>query len=149
MRDPRAERLAKILVGYSTKVKEGEIVAIDGDSAAEPLLLAVYEEVLKAGGNPIMNVALGGQSASYYKHSSDAQLDWVSPVAELLLENADVRIAIGASTNTRELSAIPPERQTRRQAAMGPLLSRAMERSVSSAGSTPCSRPMPMPPRQR
>ena len=83
MRDPRAERLAKILVGYSTKVKEGEIVAIDGDSAAEPLLLAVYEEVLKAGGNPIMNVALGGQSASYYKHSSDAQLDWVSPVAEL------------------------------------------------------------------
>ena len=52
MRDPRAESLAKILVGYSTKVKEGEIVAIDGDAAAEPLLLAVYEEVLKAGAQP-------------------------------------------------------------------------------------------------
>ena len=130
MRDPRAERLAKILVGYSTKVKEGEVVAIDGDSAAEPLLLAVYEEVLKAGANPIMNVALGGQTATYFKHSSDSQLDWVSPVAEWLLENADVRIAVGAATNTRELSAIPPDRQTRRQAAMGDLLSRAMERSA-------------------
>ena len=52
VRDPRAENLAKILVGYSTEVKEGEVVSIDGESAAEPLLLAVYEEVLKAGGQP-------------------------------------------------------------------------------------------------
>lgn len=130
MRDPRAERLAKILVGYSTEVKEGETVSIDGEAGAEPLLLAVYEEVLKAGGHPIMNVALDGQSAIYYKHASDAQLDWVSPVSEWLLENVDVRIAIGASANTRELSAVPPERQTRRQTATGELLARAMERSA-------------------
>ena len=44
--------LAKILVGYSTEVKEGEVVSIDGESAAAPLLLAVYEEVLKAGAQP-------------------------------------------------------------------------------------------------
>jgi aminopeptidase len=130
VRDPRAERLAKILVGYSTEVKEGETVSIDGEAGAEPLLLAVYEEVLKAGGHPIMNVALDGQSAVYYKHASDAQLDWVSPVSEWLLENVDVRIAIGASANTRELSAVPPERQTRRQTATGELLARAMERSA-------------------
>jgi aminopeptidase len=130
MRDPRAERLAKILVGYSTKVKEGETVAIDGDSAGEPLLLAVYEEVLKAGAHPILNVAIDGQSAAYFTHAGDAQLDWVSPVSKWLLENVDVRIAIGAATNTRELSAVPPERQTRRRAATGELLSRAMERSA-------------------
>ena len=104
MRDPRAEGLAKILVGYSTEVKEGEIVSIDGESAAEPLVLAVYEEVLKAGANPILNVSLEGQSAAYFEHACDEQLDWVSPVAEWAVENADVRIAVGASTNTRELS---------------------------------------------
>jgi aminopeptidase len=130
VRDPRVEGLAKILVGYSTEVKEGEVVSIDGDSAAEPLLLAVYEEVLKAGAHPILNVALDGQAVAYYKHASDAQLDWVSPVSEWLLDNVDVRIAIGASTNTRELSAVPPERQTRRQTATGELLGRAMERSA-------------------
>jgi aminopeptidase len=130
VRDPRVERLAKILVGYSTEVKEGEVVSIDGDSAAEPLLLAVYEEVLKAGGHPIMNVALDGQAAVYYKHATDAQLDWISPVSEWLLDNADVRIAVGATANTRELSAVPPERQTRRQTATGELLARAMERSA-------------------
>ncbi|MGB7587368.1 MAG: aminopeptidase [Solirubrobacterales bacterium] len=131
MRDPRAERLAKILVGYSTEVKRGEIVAIEGENAAAPLLLAVYEEVLKAGANPILNVSLEGQSALYYKQASDVQLDWISPTSEWLFDNVDVRIAIGASSNTRELSDIPPERQMRRQAATGELLGRAMERSAT------------------
>ncbi len=125
------ESLARILVGYSTQVKEGELVAIDGESAAEPLLMAVYEEVLKAGGNPILNVALEGQSVAYFKHAGDAQLRWISPLAEWMVEHADVRIAIGASTNTRELSAVPPERQTMRQSATGSLMARAMERSAA------------------
>ena len=131
MRDPRVESLAKILVGYSTRVKEGEVVAIDGDNAAEPLLLAVYEEVLKAGGNPILNVSLDGQAVSYFKYASDSHLDWISPVAEWMVENVDVRIAVGASTNTRELSGVPPERQMRRQAATGDLMARAMDRSAA------------------
>jgi aminopeptidase len=131
LRDPRAERLARILVGYSTEVKEGEVVSIDGESAAAPLLLAVYEEVLKAGGNPILNVSLDGQAAAYYRHAGDAQLDWISPVSEWLVDQADVRIAIGAAANTRELSGVPPERQTRRQQAIGELLGRMMKRSAA------------------
>ena len=121
--DPRTQNLAKILVGYSTKVKEGEVVSIDGESAAAPLLLAVYEEVLKAGGNPVLNVALDGQIAAYFKHASDKQLEWISPFAEWMVDNADVRIAIGATTNTRELSGVPPERQTLRQSVTGDLMS--------------------------
>ncbi len=130
MSDPRTEGLAKILVGYSTEVKEGEVVSIDGESAAAPLLLAVYEEVLKAGANPVLNVALDGQIAAYFKHASDVQLEWISPFAEWMVDNADVRIAIGASTNTRELSGVAPERQTLRQSVTGDLMSRAMQRSA-------------------
>ena len=133
MSDPRTEGLAKILVGYSTKVKEGEVVSIDGESAAAPLLLAVYEEVLKAGGNPVMNVALDGQIAAYFKHASDRQLEWISPFAEWMVDNVDVRIAIGASTNTRELSGVPPERQTLRQSVTGDLMTRAMKRSAEGS----------------
>jgi aminopeptidase len=133
MKDPRVQSLARILVGYSTKVSEGEVVSIDGESAAEPLLSAIYEEVLKVGAHPILNMSLEGQAATYFKHASDAQIDWVSPVAEWMVENADVRIAVGASTNTRELSAVPPERQTRRQTAMGKLMARSMERSADGS----------------
>ena len=130
MSDPRVTNLAKILVGYSTQVKEGEVVAIDGETAAAPLLLAVYEEVLQAGAHAVMNVALDGQIAAYFKHAADPQLEWISPFAEWMVDNVDVRIAIGASTNTRELSGVPPEKQTKRQAATGPLMTRAMKRAA-------------------
>jgi aminopeptidase len=130
MKDPRVENLAKILVGYATEVKEGEVVSIDGETAAAPLLLAVYEEVLKAGAHAVLNVALEGQVAAYFKHASDAQLEWISPFAEWMVDNADVRIAVGASTNTRELSGVPPERQTLRQSVTGDLMARAMKRSA-------------------
>ena len=130
MKDPRAQGLAKILVGYSTKVRQGEVVSIDGESAAEPLLAAVYEEVLRAGAHPILNMSLEGQSAIYFKHAGDAQLEWVSPVAEWMVEHVDVRISVGASTNTRELSAVAPERQTRRQAAMGDLMSPSLSKAA-------------------
>lgn len=130
MSDPRVTNLAKILVGYSTEVKEGEVVAIDGETAAAPLLLAVYEEVLRAGAHAVMNVALDGQIAAYFKHAADPQLEWISPFAEWMVDNVDVRIAIGASTNTRELSGVPPEKQTKRQAATGELMTRAMKRAA-------------------
>ena len=105
MRDPRAENLAKILVGYSTKVKEGEVVSIDGESAAEPLLRGGLRGGAEGRRRTRSSTSrLDGQAAAYFKHACDAQLDWVSPVAEWMVENADVRIAVGASTNTRELS---------------------------------------------
>jgi aminopeptidase len=57
MRDQRVENLAKILVQYSTQVKKDDAVVIGGASSAEPLILAIYEEVLRAGGNPIVQMA--------------------------------------------------------------------------------------------
>jgi aminopeptidase len=133
LRDPRVTNLARILVGYSTGVKEGETVSIDGESSAQPLLGAIYEEVLKAGANPIATIALDGQGFSYYKHASDAQLDWVSPVSKWIVENVDVRISVGATTNPRELSGVPPERQQRRSKATGALMEKAMARSAEGS----------------
>src|SRR5215212_90122 len=130
MRDPRVDALARILVGYSTGIKEGDTCLIEGGSPAEPLLKAVYEEVLKAGGNPIVSMSMEGQMASYFKHASDRQLEWISPVASWAAENADARIAVMAEANTRDLSQVPPERQTTWQRAAQPLMQKAMERSA-------------------
>jgi aminopeptidase len=133
MRDPRITNLARILVGYSTAVKEGDSVTIDGESPAEPLLAAIYEEVLKAGGHPILQMSLEGQDAIYYALASDRQLDWISPVSRWTAEEADVRISVGASTNPRALSGVPPERQQRRSQAAGELMAKVMERSAEGS----------------
>jgi aminopeptidase len=130
MRDPRVANLARILVRYSTEVKEGETCVIEGPTAGEPLIAAVYEEVLRAGGHPILAVSLQGQLPVFFEHSSDAQLEWISPLAEWAAEEADCRIAIGADTNTRELSGVDPARQMKRRAASRRLMEVVMRRSA-------------------
>jgi aminopeptidase len=130
MRDPRVDALARVLVRYSTRVQEGETCVIEGSSAGEPLIAAVYEEVLAAGGHPVVSMSHEGQTATFFKRASDAQLEWVSPLANWAAEEADCRVAIGAETNTRELSGVPPERQTKRRAATRHLMEKTMKRAA-------------------
>ncbi|TMK70971.1 MAG: aminopeptidase [Actinobacteria bacterium] len=130
MRDPRVENLARILVRYSVELKEGDSCAIRGSTAGEPLVAAVYEEALRAGANPIIAMSFNGQSSAYFRNASDAQLDWISPTARWESEECDANIVIGAETNTRELSQIPPERQARRRAATRELMETTLRRSA-------------------
>src|SRR3712207_2693232 len=104
MRDQRAEALAQILVRYSTKVKKGDTCIIASTTPAEPLALAVYEEVLRAGGLPIVQLAPDGATAAFYELADDDQLDWVSPTSQWAADHSDVRIGIMADSNARELS---------------------------------------------
>src|SRR5215216_4904196 len=130
MRDQRADSLAQILVRYSTKVEKGDVCLIQSTTTAEPLVQAVYEEVLRAGGLPIMQLSTEGASAAFYELASDEQLDWVAPPAEWTAEHADVRIAILADANTRELSQTDPKKQARTQRARKPLMEKSMRRSA-------------------
>ncbi|HSI81186.1 MAG TPA: aminopeptidase [Solirubrobacterales bacterium] len=131
MRDPRVTNLARILVRYSTKVGDGDTCLIEGPSAAEPLVAAIYAEVLAAGGHPVVSLGFEGQQVAYLGAASDAQLEWISPLSRWAAEESDCRIAIWADTNTRELSGIPPERQTKRRAATRPLMEAMMKRAAA------------------
>jgi len=131
VRDQRAEALARILVHYSAGVGDGDITLIQGESAAEPLALAVYEEVVKVGGLPIVELIMEGQAATFFKHAGERQLDWIAPTAAWAAEHANARIRLMAEENTRALSAVEPERQTRRQAAAKPLMETMMRRTAA------------------
>src|SRR3954452_4884915 len=131
MRDPRCENLAKILVRYSTEVKKGDVVMIAGASSGEPLLLAIYEEVLRAGGNPIMQMAPEEAAASFYRLADDDQLDWVAPTTQWTYENADVLIRVISDDNTRALSSVDPSKQARAQQARKELSDTMMRRSAA------------------
>ena len=131
MRDQRAEALAAILVRYSTRVEAGDVCVIQSSTAAEPLVQAVYEEVLRAGGLPVLSLTTAGASAALYDLASDDQLDWVAPPARWAAEEADVRIAIMADQNPRELSQIDPARQQRTSRARKPLMETVMRRAAA------------------
>src|ERR687893_2496705 len=130
MRDDRVDSLAQILVRYSTKVKKGDICSIAASAAAEPLVQAVYEEVLRAGGLPIMQMQPSSALASFYELASDEQLDWVPPTTEWTVENANVHISVMASLNTRELSNADPKKQARHQKARKQIMETSMRRAA-------------------
>jgi aminopeptidase len=131
VRDQRADALAQILVRYSTEVREGDVCAIQSTSNADPLVQAVYEEILRAGGLPIVQLSPQAAAPAFYELASEAQLDWVSPTAQWVADNADVRISIMADSNARELSQVDPKRQARVQKAHKPLLDAVMKRSAA------------------
>jgi aminopeptidase len=131
MKDQRAEALARILVEYSCGVNEGDVCLVQGESAAEPLLLSIYEEVLSRGGFPVVELTMEGQAPAFFRHATDAQLDWVPPPARWGAEEADARFRVMADTNTRALSGVDPARQTRRQSAVRPLMETMMKRSAA------------------
>ena len=131
MKDQRAEALAQILVRYSTKVAEGDVVSIQGPTTAEPLLEAIYAETVRAGGLPLVNLAMENQGAIFYELASDRQLEWIPPTAEWIAEHADVRISVMGETNPHELSQIDPARQAKAARARKPLLETSMRRSAA------------------
>jgi aminopeptidase len=131
VRDQRAEALAGILVRYSTKVGKGDVCVVQSSTTAEPLIQAVYEEVLRAGGLPILQLAPQEAASAFFELASDEQLDWLPPTAQWAAENADVRISIMADANTRELSGAEPKKQARVQKARKPLMEASMRRSAA------------------
>jgi aminopeptidase len=131
MRDSRAEALAQILVHYSTRVQTGDVCVIQSTTAAEVLVQSVYEEVLRAGGLPVMQLTTDGAQAAFFDIAGEDQLDWVPPTSEWAAENADVRIAIMADVNARELSRVHPKKQARVQKARQSLMETSMKRSAA------------------
>lgn len=131
MSDPRIEGLARVIVDYSLELGEGQSFFISSGTAAEPLVQALYERALRVGANPVLDLSLEGTEAAFYELAGEAQIEWVAPTYRWAFEQADARIRVLSDTNVRELSNVAPEKQTRRQKAMHPLMERMMARSAA------------------
>jgi aminopeptidase len=130
MKDSRAERLADILVDYSTEVKEGDLVMISGSYVAEPLILALYERCLKRGAHPSIRASIPAAEPLLYRHAEDHQLEYIWPTDTWIYDHIDVSFSIISDSNTRQLSKTDPARQVTRSKAREPLLERFFDRAA-------------------
>lgn len=74
MRDFRLEKLADILVNYSTNVKEGDVVSISGEEASLPFIKAVSKAVIRNGGIIKYFVDIPEIDECLIKEGSDKQI---------------------------------------------------------------------------
>lgn len=130
MTDPRINKLAQVLVHYSLGLKAGQQISIRTHPLAEELTQAVYEQVIKAGAFPFIQMTVPGLDEIFYKHASDAQLEYISPIRKLITETFDATLAIWTEHNTRALSGIDPSRMAIASRAGASLSKLFMERAA-------------------
>ncbi len=133
MRDPRLDKLAHVLVNYSTKIRKGDLVAITADPIAMPLTVAVYEAVLKAGGHPFWQPRSDELADSFLQYADDHHLDYVSPLSENQVETIDAQISFWAEVNTKSMTNVDPAKQARKSRAQKNIFNRFMARAAEGA----------------
>jgi aminopeptidase len=131
MSDPRIEKLAQVLVQYSLELEPGDEFSIYSNPLAEELTLSVFREALKAGAHITVFNEVPGSEEIFYKYASDTQLEHVSPIRRMVVEHFSANLIIMAPHNTRELSAVAPERIARARKARAGLTKTFFERSAS------------------
>src|SRR3972149_11198960 len=126
MSDPRTERLATVLVQYSAALRPGDRVLIEAETAAEPLVRALFERSLQAGAHPYLALSLAGQDSYtgiddvFFRSASEEQLDQPATFHDLAYREFESRFRIYSSSNPRSLMRADPARLARRQPAGPP-----------------------------
>ncbi len=124
---------ANVLVNYCTEVQPGDVVAISGGTAAEPLLRQIARAVVDRGAHPVVLPSLSDLHGYLLSQANDDQLAYVSPVERFIRQEADVLISVSAATNTRALADVDPARQAIWTRARSDLRQSFMQRSAMGA----------------
>ena len=106
MHDIRIDRWAHTLVHYCLYVKAGETVVIRATPLAEPLVEAVYREILNVGAYPLPLIELENLDEILLRQGNNDQLIKLSPVMAALTEQIDAQLSIGSKSNTKALSGV-------------------------------------------
>lgn len=130
MADPRIERLAKVLVHYSLKMRRGDLFRINGPALAAPLIRSVYAEALAAGAYPYTRIGVEGLEELFYKGASEDQLRFVPELDQLEVERFTATLGILGRWNTRDLTGVEPHRMALRREATRELQRRVLERAA-------------------
>jgi len=120
MNDTRWDRLAEILVNYSTSTRPGNKVLITMmEVETLPLVRAVYAQAVEVGALPHVEFQSAYLERDLMLHGSEEQLDWVPEMQAYGMEWADVYVGLRGARNPHEFAGISSERITTHKRAMG------------------------------
>lgn len=120
MTDQRWNKLAEIIINYSTVTKPGDKVFITMmETETLPLARAVYAEAVKAGAFPYVEFQSAYLERDLMLYGNQAQLDWVTEMQAHGMEWADVYVGLRGARNPHEFTGIAAEKISAHKKAMG------------------------------
>ena len=131
MGDERVEKVAEILTEYSIPLEPGKTAVVQGSTLAEPLLLAIYERLLRRGVHPYLRPSFPHAERIFYERANDDQLAYVWEPDLWVMQEIDARYVVIAEPNTKQLSKIDSAKQAAAARARKPILDTFMRRSAA------------------
>ena len=120
MADPRVEQYARLLVDTCVDVQPGDQVLVFATPLARPLVEAVSKRIGERGAYALLRLAWG-PDVGWANAAPEELLETLPAIERHAYETLDAMIGIDAPENTRELSAVSPERQQSKRRAMAPV----------------------------
>src|SRR6059058_238775 len=106
MHDARFDKLAKLLVEYSTRLKRNENVLIEGFDVPDEMVVALIRAARKAGAVPFVQVQRNRISRELAMEASDRQLNFAASHELARMKKMQAYIALRGSNNITELSDV-------------------------------------------
>src|SRR6266496_654378 len=110
MHDDRFDKLAKLLVEYSIRLKRNETVLIEAFDIPDEMTIALIRAVRKAGGVPFAQTYRTRVNRALALEASDRQLNLMAGHELARMRKMDAYIAVRGANNITELSDVPPEK---------------------------------------
>ncbi len=110
MHDDRFDKLAKLLVEYSIRLKRNETVLIEGFDIPDEMTIALIRAVRKVGGVPFAQTYYTRVNRALALEASDRQLNLMASHELMRMKKMNAYIAVRGSNNITELSDVPPEK---------------------------------------
>src|SRR5213083_1498172 len=107
MRDPRFDRLAEILTGYSTELKRNEKVLIEAFDAPDEMTIALVRAARKRGAIPFVQLQRAPVSRELALHATESQLRLLARHELARMKQIDAYIAVRGSHNITEQADVP------------------------------------------
>ena len=144
MKDERLARYADLLVGTCVGVQPGWQVLVIATPPSRPLIEEVMKEIGRRGAYAVLQVTFGGIYAAgdraWLQEAPRELIERPSSLQEALINTCDAIVVVDSPENTRDLSAIDPDRLNALRAAYRPALQRVLSHEVPWVG---CQFPTP------
>ena len=110
MHDARFDKLAKLLVEYSTRLKRNEKVLIEAFDVPDEMTIALIRAARKVGAIPFVQIQRAQVNREIALKASDRQLNLAARHELARMKKMDAYIALRGSNNITELSDVPVDK---------------------------------------
>jgi aminopeptidase len=110
MTDPRYEKLASVLVEYSTQLKKGDRILLDISDVPDEFSVELVRAARRAGATPVVEVRHGRVTRELLREVNDAQAALVRDIELARMKKMQAYIAVRGSANASENADVPGER---------------------------------------